>query len=449
MRVSKRLKVYSSAAVILALVWAQILFVRVNVSADEPLATPLSALVSTGEPPAATATPPPTTVVDTTLTVADLPPVEPPTSTPVSPGAQPGGVVLASATPTPAEDTSAVPTNQPAATPPPAGEPTATPAPTATAAPLPTSTPTPEPPAPVTAHLAVLVSESVIPIGATGRSEVLVYLQNLDPGIQAFEVVLAYNPDIVQIADADGQAGNGVQVAPAAFFGDGQVVTANRADNAAGKLILALAQGKGPAVKETGTWRKVATVTWIGQQEGNSVVAINETTTFASEDGRRIVPDAAHNGTLFVRQPGKIAGTVKMQGRQNSAGVAISGLLSTANVDQAQTDRNGNFVVVTSHGEGFYTVTAAAPGYLSAAGDRPVKVTVGSVVDLGEVTLLGGDVNGDDRIDIRDVSYIAFHFGQVDTQGDTNRDGRVDILDLTLTAGNFGKTGPTVWQLPD
>jgi len=58
-------------------------------------------------------------------------------------------------------------------------------------------------------------------------------------------------------------------------------------------------------------------------------------------------------------------------------------------------------------------------------------------------------VNGDDRVDIRDVSYIAWRFGQADPQADANRDGRVDILDLTLTAGNFGKSGPTIWPLPD
>jgi len=289
----------------------------------------------------------------------------------------------------------------------------------------------------------------VIPVGAKGRSEVLVFLQDVNPGIRALELILSYNPSIVHIADADGETGNGVQVALAAFFGDGQVVTANQADNDAGRLVLALASGKGPAIEQTDTWRKVATITWVGRQEGNSVVAVQSATSFTSEDGRRIAPDAAHNGTLFVRQPGKITGTVKIQGRQAGSGVVVSSLLSKTNVDQAQTDRNGRFVIVTSHGEGFYTLLATMPGYLSATGERPVKVTVGSVIDLGTVTLLGGDVNGDDRVDIRDLSYIAWHFDQADTQADFNRDGRVDILDLTLTAGNFGKSGPTTWLVPD
>jgi hypothetical protein len=452
MRVAKWLKVCSATAAILALIGAQVLFVYVGVSADDPSA----------DDPSTTLSP---TVLNTDAAPTATPAAEdmPPTSTPVPADVQPEDTAVPSDAVTPAQDPASAPVDQAAATSTAIAEPTTTleptptatlesspsptPAPTPTAGPLPTSTP--EPPEPATAHLAVLVTESVVPVGAKGRSEVLVFLQDVDPGIQALELVLSYNPTIVHIADADGQAGNGVQVALAPFFGDSQVVTTNQADNATGKLVLALVAGKGPAIQQTDTWKKVATITWVGRQEGNSVVAIQSATSFTSEDGRRVAPDAAHNGTLFVRQPGKITGTVKIQGRQASSGVVVSSLLSKANVDQAQTDRTGRFAIVTSHGEGFYTLLATMPGYLSATGDRPVKVTVGTVVDLGNVVLLGGDVNGDDRVDIRDLSYIAWHFDQADTQADFNRDGRVDILDLTLTAGNFGKSGPTIWPIPN
>ena len=446
MRVAKWLKVCSAVAAILALIGAQILFVRVGVSADDSSTTPSPTVVNTDEAPTAT----PSTAEEMT-----------PASTPTVTDVWPEDTAAPPLTAVPAQDPASAPAGQDAATSTATAEPTATleptpaatlappptPVPTPTAGPLPTSTP--EPPAPVTAHLAILVTESVVPVGAKGRSEVLVFLQDVNPGIQTLELVLSYNPNIVQIADADGEAGNGVQVTLASFFGDGQVVTTNQADNAAGRLVLALAAGKGPAIQQTDTWKKIATITWVGRQEGNSVVAVQSATNFASEDGRRIAPDAAHNGTLFVRQPGKITGTVKVQGRQAGSGVVVSSLLSKTNVDQAQTDRNGRFVIVTSHGEGFYTLLATMPGYLSATGERPVKVTVGSAIDLGTVTLLGGDVNGDDRVDIRDLSYIAWHFDQADTQADFNQDGRVDILDLTLTAGNFGKSGPTTWLLPD
>jgi hypothetical protein len=58
-------------------------------------------------------------------------------------------------------------------------------------------------------------------------------------------------------------------------------------------------------------------------------------------------------------------------------------------------------------------------------------------------------VNGDNRVDVRDLSYVAWRFGGADAQADINDDGVVDILDLTMTAGNFGQVGPTTWTVPE
>jgi hypothetical protein len=69
------------------------------------------------------------------------------------------------------------------------------------------------------------------------------------------------------------------------------------------------------------------------------------------------------------------------------------------------------------------------------------------VVDIGQITLLGGDVNGDNRIDVRDVAFVAYHMNGYDAMADLNHDGQVDILDLTLAAGNFGQIGPTIWHI--
>jgi hypothetical protein len=58
------------------------------------------------------------------------------------------------------------------------------------------------------------------------------------------------------------------------------------------------------------------------------------------------------------------------------------------------------------------------------------------------VVLLGGDVNGDGRIDILDIAFVGARFGGHDPGADINDDGMVDILDLVLTAGNFGQRAP-------
>ena len=118
-------------------------------------------------------------------------------------------------------------------------------------------------------------------------------------------------------------------------------------------------------------------------------------------------------------------------------------------MDRAFTSQDGSFRLATSHGEGFYQIGASAKGYLSATGSRPIKLTVGSTIHLGETTLVGGDANGDNRIDVRDLSFVAYRLGQPGAQPDLNGDGRLGILDLSLMVDNFGQVGPTTWHLPD
>jgi hypothetical protein len=321
--------------------------------------------------------------------------------------------------------------------------------PTPTQAP---DTPTPTPSLPGTSHLAIQVSESVVSVGGTASSEVFVYLKDVQPGISGYHLSLRFDPQIVRVVDADSNAANGTQVAPSGFFaslqGGRQRVTENRVDNRTGEVSLTVMQEGSEPIHGTQSWHKVATLTWAGQQEGNSVISIGSDSHFVGPDGRTFAPDAANNGIVFARLPGQVRGKVVLQGRTDNSGARVTSSLAAARVDTVSADADGRFALTTSHGEGFYTVVASAPGCLSAAGHRPVKLTAGSVIDLGEVTLYSGDANGDDRIDIRDLSFVAWHLDTADAEADVNGDGQVDILDLSLVAGNFGRVGPTVWQLP-
>jgi hypothetical protein len=56
------------------------------------------------------------------------------------------------------------------------------------------------------------------------------------------------------------------------------------------------------------------------------------------------------------------------------------------------------------------------------------------------VTLLGGDINGDDAIDILDLVAVGAQFGSsspTPPEADVNGDGVVDIIDIVLVAKNF------------
>jgi hypothetical protein len=220
-------------------------------------------------------------------------------------------------------------------------------------------------------------------------------------------------------------------------------------DNERGVIVLALRRSKGAVLQSTNTWEKIATISWTARQEGKSVVAIDKASTFVTAAGEQITPDATYDGVVFVRVPGTLQGRVLLQGRNDHSGVSVSSSLSKSRSDAIQTDENGRFAIATSHGEGFYTITVAKEGYLGAVSERPVKMTVDAVVDLGEITLIGGDVNGDNEIDVRDLSYVAWHFDERDPKADINGDGIVDIFDLSLIAGNFGRTGPVEWNVSD
>jgi hypothetical protein len=90
--------------------------------------------------------------------------------------------------------------------------------------------------------------------------------------------------------------------------------------------------------------------------------------------------------------------------------------------------------------------TADADGYLSAF--CPEAQILWSTTVLKEVTLVPGDVNADELVDIVDAAAIGLVFGDTtsDKSVDLNRDGVIDIYDLILLARHFGMAGPTVWN---
>jgi hypothetical protein len=316
---------------------------------------------------------------------------------------------------------------------------------TATATPRPTTepkpvTPTPTVPAttpsPATSYVAALVGETIVPLGGQGSSEVFVSFVDIESGIQAFELRLTFDPEIIRVEGKDGP-----QITTRSPIDVASV------DNEKGVIVLVLSQSKGASLRSTNAWEKIATITWTARQEGKSVIAVDENSTFVTAAGDTLTPDATTDGVVFARAPGTLHGRVLLQGRQNYAGATVSGALSKSRSDSAVTDQSGRFAIATSHGEGFYTVVVSMPGYLSAESDRPVKMTVDTTVDLGEITLVGGDVNGDQEIDVRDLSYVAWHFDETTPDADINGDGIVDIFDLSLIAANFGRKGPIEWNV--
>lgn len=410
----------------MTIVWGLVLVLAamqaVAVSADAP-ATPTLAVTETviaTETLVATETP----AVTETLPVAETPVAAEPVAFEGSVAVTLTVTVMPSATPvstpTPqAAPTVVTPTLQPAV-------PTLVPTVTATT------------PSTDTTYIAVLASETIISVGGKADSEVFISLVDIGEQIQRFELHILFDPTILQVA---GQEIPEIETAAS--------LDVTRVDNDSGEIVLVLAHPDDALLRSATLWDKVATITWLARREGKSVIAIESHTQFVTSDGQTRSPDAAYDGVVFARAPGTIQGRSKLQGRDDFQSISVTSSLSSARLDRTSTDKAGRFIVTTSHGEGFYTVRVSMPGYLSAESDKPIKMMVGSAVDMGEVTLYGGDINGDDRVDVLDLSYVAWHFDRYDSKADINGDGQVDILDLSLTAGNFGRVGPTVWDVSD
>jgi len=94
---------------------------------------------------------------------------------------------------------------------------------------------------------------------------------------------------------------------------------------------------------------------------------------------------------------------------------------------------------------GTYAVVATAPGFLSAAGSA--TITSASTTTLPTVTLLAGDIDGNNVIDQFDALTIGMSYNTATpTEADLNNDGNINVLDLELLAQNYRATGPTAWQ---
>lgn len=144
-----------------------------------------------------------------------------------------------------------------------------------------------------------------------------------------------------------------------------------------------------------------------------------------------------------------ILGQVSLAGSlgNDSSGAVVS--LSQTNtppeVLSVTTNEVGNFEIFDVPTNAEVTVIADADGYLPAVCARITPTA--PETRLLPTSLVSGDVNEDDRVDISDVAMIAVGFGRTGPEllTDVNQDEVVDIFDIVLVSKNFGKEGPLDW----
>jgi hypothetical protein len=301
----------------------------------------------------------------------------------------------------------------------------------------------------------ITVTGATLECGSTATSQILVTIVNnleTDPEeVRGVEVHLTFDPTLLQVVDADGDSGNGVQLAVESELFDGDLrIGQNLADNAAGTIVFAIAQSGGTPVFNA-TDKSIATITWecageCPQEEVQTEVMVVGNTLMSDPDGYPVVADCAVNGTITIPAcvtGGCIEGYINPQGRYD-----FSGVRAWAGAYEAYTDATGYFKLEGVEA-GTYDVMAELYGYLDSMYPSAEVVAGEECTVLGTTLLFGGDVapqpDPDNLIDILDVSYLGANFGTTEATADVNGDSVVNILDLTVAAANFNMTGPTFW----
>jgi hypothetical protein len=110
-----------------------------------------------------------------------------------------------------------------------------------------------------------------------------------------------------------------------------------------------------------------------------------------------------------------------------------------------ETDASGHFTIPDVPAGAHNSISIDAPGYLSAACNAPDLTSAETA--LTTVTLLSGDVNNDDLIDVGDATAVGTSFGATGSGliADLNGDAGVDIFDIILVSINYGEKGPQDW----
>ena len=100
---------------------------------------------------------------------------------------------------------------------------------------------------------------------------------------------------------------------------------------------------------------------------------------------------------------------------------------------------DGTFAMTLIPGD--YTFVATASGFLSYEGS--VTIVGGAPTEFPAVSLLAGDVDGNNVIDPFDALTIGMNYtSSTPEAADLNNDAVIDFLDLELLAENYRQTGP-------
>ncbi len=252
-------------------------------------------------------------------------------------------------------------------------------------------------------------------------------------GLSAVRFEVGYDPNVMQVVDADSKQA-GVQVSPTGIFStSASFIVQNEVDNEKGWIYFAATLGENSFSGNS----DLISINWQLQNTGRTGVILRNVT-LATVDGLAI--STITEDSLVEVSPvcDVVAGVVMLQGRKEHHGITVTDTIG----QRTTTDSDGHFSF-----SGGVSIIANYPGYLSATAEVPPAIATNDVINLGQITLLAGDVKADNVINIFDLTYMAGRMNSQDSLADLNGDGIVNIFDLALAGGNYQRQGPlTDWQ---
>lgn len=264
-------------------------------------------------------------------------------------------------------------------------------------------------------------------VGIGANFDAQVWVEQVE-NLYGFEATIRFDPAVLQVVDAD-PAAAGVQVRPGAWLPASAHIVANTADNAAGQITFA-ATLVAPAPALTGSGALVR-IPFQARAAGATPLAFSHLR-LVSANATALVANQVDGQVTVSSGQATVTGRVLLEGRSNHSGTTIQ---VTGGVS-ATTAADGSYTL--SLPAGSYTLTMSRSSYLSQT--TTVTTQAGGTVTVPQVTLRGGNINGDTRIDILDLVAVGAQFGSTNPNpptADVNGDGVVDIMDIVLVAKNF------------
>lgn len=303
---------------------------------------------------------------------------------------------------------------------------------------------------------------SPIQVGQETTFDLVLSVANVDPGVSGAEIYLRYNPSLVTPPTTPGVAA--AEIKPD-FFGASNVsineaLPAAQCPGGTSPCIHLVLAGP-PQVNQTGI---AVRFHFRGVAEGSACFVVSQSS-MVDANGFQVEHAPAQQQCVSIQVRATANGLVLRQGvpaNPNLGGGNLSCSSVTTsgagNFGPVPTDSNGRFSL-PSLITGTYNFRASYSGYLSSEKTGVVVSGTSLTIDIGSTTLRGGDVNGDNAINILDIGTIVSKFGRTgvavrsassncsgaDEATDINDDGAINISDLAIAAGNWGVTGPTRW----